>query len=544
MTAATLRSPKVVAVQPSGPGRAVGRLALRQVRRGALIVALVCGGMSAMVAVQYRSMFQGGVAGAGLEALAENPAIRILFGTPVALDDVGGFTVWRTGLPVLVLAGVWILLAAIRITRGEEDAGRLELLLAGRLHMVDVVTRCLIAVAASALLISVAVGAGLIAAGTDTTGATIYAAAILGVTLTFAIAGLLAAQVMPSRPAAVGVTVGFLGFCLALRMLADSTERLSWLGWVTPFGLTARAAPYADNRIIPLVVLTAFPIAFAMAGFLAARHRDVGAGLVAVATSRRPRSRLLGSIAGFAVRRTIAPTIAWAAGIAAYFLLVGALIASVLEFFDANRKFADMAASAGFAGLDSATGFAAALFSLLAIPTGLYAATRLATLVADERARRWTSVFATDVSRIRLMCNEITVVTVGVVLLHLVAGLAMWAGAAVTGAPLTVADTLAGALNSAPIAWLAVSAAALAVGWLPAAVGAIGALPVVGGFLLNVVIQDSSAPNWMTNLSPFAHLAAVPNAPADWTATGVFIAIGATLAALGVTGYTRRDLTT
>ena len=49
-----------------------------------------------------------------------------------------------------------------------------------------------------------------------------------------------------------------------------------------------------------------------------------------------------------------------------------------------------MAAAAGFAGLDSANGFAAALFSLLAIPTGLYATTRLAAMVADEKARRWT----------------------------------------------------------------------------------------------------------------------------------------------------------
>ena len=157
MTAAALPTQKVAMVSPSAPGRAVGRLVLRQIRRGALIVAVVCGGMSAIVAVQYRSMFQGGLAASGLQALAENPAIRILFGTPVALDDVGGFTVWRTGLPVLVLASVWILLAATRITRGEEDAGRLDLLLAGRLHMVDVIARCLVAVAASTLVISTAV---------------------------------------------------------------------------------------------------------------------------------------------------------------------------------------------------------------------------------------------------------------------------------------------------------------------------------------------------------------------------------------------------
>ena len=81
--------------------------------------------------------------------------------------------------------------------------------------------------------------------------------------------------------------------------------------------------------------------------------------------------------------------------------------------------------------------------------------------------------------------------TVGVALLHVFAGLAIWAGAAITGAPLTIGAALAGALNSAPIAWLAVGAAAFAVGWLPSAVVAIGALPVAGGFLMNVVSQSA-----------------------------------------------------
>ena len=244
MTAAALPTPKVAVVSPSAPGRAVGRLALRQIRRGALIVAVVCGGMSAIVAVQYRSMFQGGLAASGLQALAENPAIRILFGTPVALDDVGGFTVWRTGLPVLVLASVWILLAATRITRGEEDAGRLDLLLAGRLHMVDVIARCLVAVAASAVVISTAVGAGLVAAGTNPTGAVIYAAAILGVTLTFATAGLLAAQVMPTRSAAVGVTVGFLFVCLCT---SDACRRRRRTGVA---GLDDPVRPHRARRAV------------------------------------------------------------------------------------------------------------------------------------------------------------------------------------------------------------------------------------------------------------------------------------------------------
>jgi ABC-2 type transport system permease protein len=153
-------------------------------------------------------------------------------------------------------------------------------------------------------------------------------------------------------------------------------------------------------------------------------------------------------------------------------------------------------------------------------------------------------VFATDVSRIRLAGTEIVVTTAGMVLLHMIAGVAIWTGAAITGAPLSINHALGGALNSAPVAWLAVGAAAVAVGWLPSAVGAIGAVPVVGGFFLNVLTQGTNAPAWVVDLSPFVHLAAVPNAEPDWVATAAFTAIGAGLSALGLLGYHRRDLIT
>jgi ABC-2 type transport system permease protein len=541
MTAATLPDSPVVAGPQLAPGRAVSRLAVRQLRWGAMVVALICGGMSALVASQFQKI--GGLLDeSGMRALAENPAVRILSGPPVAIDDPGGFTVWRTGTPVSLLASGWILLATTRITRGEEDGGRWDLLLAGRLRMADVVVRCLAALVGSATLIGVAVAAGLLAARTELTGALIHAAGITCVALTFATAALLAAQVMPRRPAATGLTVAALGVGLMLRMIADGSHQLAWLAWATPFGLTSRAAPYADNRIVPLIVLGAFPIVLAGAALVAARHRDLGDGIVAVTDSRPPRTRLLQSIGGFALRRAGRTTLGWATGIVASFLLVGALLASILELFQTNPRFAQLAAAAGVAL--SVNVVAATLFSLLAVPTGLYAAVRLAAMVADEKAGRWNLLFAEPISRVRLVSTEIMVTVGGVVALHCLAAVAFWSGAKVTGAPLQLTDSLAGALNSLPVALLAAGAAAVGVGWLPAAAGAIGALPVVGGFLVNVIMQTTHAPGWVVNLSPWTHLAAVPDTPPNWAATTIFLLIGAILTALGVYGYVQRDLAT
>jgi ABC-2 type transport system permease protein len=543
MTAATLPGSPVAAGPQLAPGRAVSRLAVRQLRLGAAVVALIAGVMSAVVASQYE-MISSLLDESGLRAMAGNPIERILLGPPVAVDDPGGFTVWRTGTLISVLASGWVVLATTRITRGEEDAGRWSLLLAGRLRMADIVIRCLAALVGSATLIGVAVAAGLLAARTEPAGAVIHAAGITCIALTFATIALLAAQVMPGRSGATGLTVAALGVGLALRMIADGSHQLAWLAWATPFGLTARTAPYADNRVVPLIVLAAFPIVLAGAAIFAARHRDLGDGIVAVPDSRPPRTRLLQSIGGFALRRTARITLGWATGIVAFFLLVGALLASVLEFFHTNARIAELAAAAGMSGLGSVNVFAASLFSLLPVPTGLYAVMRLATMVADEKAGRWTMLLAQPISRVRQMSAEIAVTVGGVVALHCSAAAAIWSGAKITGAPLQFTDSLAGALNPLPVALLATGFAALGVGWLPSAAGAIGALPILGGFLVNAIMQTFNAPRWVANLSPWAHLAPVPETPPHWAATIIFLLITGVLTALGLYGYVKRDLAT
>ncbi|WP_194833588.1 polyketide antibiotic transporter [Nocardia sp. XZ_19_369] len=524
------------------PGRAVARLTRRQTQRGALFVAAVAAGMSALVAFQYRTTFADTVDSGAIRALAENPAIRVLFGPPLALSDPGGFTVWRTGTPILVLCGVWALLAATRLTRGAEDAGHWELLLGGRLRPLDLLVRVTGTLWLAAAVIAVGVGTALVVTGTDALGALLHAACVFGTTATFGGVGLLTAQLVSSRAAATWLASAVVGVGLLLRMLADGVAAFAWAAWFTPFGLAARVAPYADNRVAPLFVLLLFVVVPAASAFAVVARRDLGGAVIVVSGTRAPRTRLLGSVAGFAVRRAAAPTAGWAVGIGAYFLLIGALISSILEFMDENPRFAELAATAGFGGLGSAAGFAAAMFALLALPAGGYAESRISAMVADEKARRWTALHALPLSRYYSAGTEIAVTVGGLVVLLVAAASAMWAGAVLAGAPLTLGDALAGAANVAPVALLALGAAVLALGWRPDAVDVIGAIPVVGGFLLDVLAQSTGAPGWIRQISPFAHLAAVPDTAPNWAAGTTLTAITIAAIAIGMYGYARRDL--
>ncbi|MFG1780599.1 ABC transporter permease [Micromonospora sp. NPDC049048] len=545
MTAVDARAPQAArAAGDTGARNAVTWLAVRHIRRGALIVIVLVGGMSAMVASTYASTVGDAMDADALAALAENPAIRTLFGQPVALDSAGGFTVWRTGTILAVLVGVWALLTATRITRGAEDAGHWDLLLAGKVPLSSIVMRHATVVVTAALLVGFATATALTAAGTPPAGAVLHGAGLALVGVFFAAAGTLAAQTFPSRAAASGATVTLLGSGLLLRMIGDGVDALGWLRWLSPFGLTAISRPYHDNRILPLVVLALAASAVLATIPATAARRDVRGGWLAPRTGRAPQLRLLGSIPAFALRRLLRPLAGWSAGVGAYYLLIGLLAVSMTDFLADNPRFADLAAQAGFAGLGSVEGYVAAMFALLAIPAGIFAAVHVATIAAAEADRRLTLIYAGPVTRLRLITAEAATAATGAVALTTTAGLATWIGATSVGAPLRLGAALAGAVNVLPIAALCLGAAIFVLGWLPRAVALVGALPAAGGFLLQVVTDSTDAPHWIGTLSPFTHLAAVPDAAPDWPGVIGMLTGAAVLAVLGVTGYQHRDLRT
>ncbi|MDO3705073.1 hypothetical protein Q3W71_25730 [Micromonospora sp. C28SCA-DRY-2] len=527
---------------PGAAGRAATRLAVRQVRRSALVVVALTVGMSTLVAATYASTVGDGLDAGSLAALARNPAVRTLFGEPAALDTAGGFTAWRTGTVLAVLLSVWGLLATTRITRGEEETGRWDLLLAGRLTPAGMLGRHLAVLVATLAGTGIALAAALTAAGTPVPGAALHATGLALVGAYAVATAALAAQVFPTRAGATAGTLALLGVALLARMVGDGVAPLGWLRWLPPYGPLALTRPYQDDRWAPLAVVAVTTVALAGAALALAGRRDVRDGLLRTTTGRPPRLRLLGSVEAFAVRRVLRPLAGWSAGIGAYFLLIGLLADSMTAFLTENPRFADLAAQAGFAGLGTVRGYAATLFALLAIPVGAFAAVRLAAFAAAETGGRLTLLQAGPNSRTRLLAAEAMTTAAGVAVLVTVAAVATWLGAVTVDADLSLRAALAGTWNVVPLALLSLGAAVLALGGGTRAVAALGMLPTAGGFLLEVLADSLAAPSWVSRLSPYAHLSAVPEAAPDQPAAAVMLALTGAALAIGAWGYRRRDL--
>ena len=389
---------------------------------------------------------------------------------------------WRTGTVIAVLVATWTFLVATRITRGEEDAGRWALLLAGTLTMRETVARHLAVLLAAELLIAALVAGALTAAGTSSTGAVLYGAGVGLVGAVFAGLGVLAAQLLPDRRTAAGACAAVLVAGLLVRMVADGVAALAWLRWLSPFGLLAHTHPFTGDDLAPIPVLVLAAAALAAAAVTAAGRRNVGEALLGLPDTHRPQTALLSSLPRFLVRRTLRPWVGWGAALMAYYLLVGLLAKSLSEFLTHNPRFAELAAQAGFVELGTVQGYAASLFALLAVPVGLFAASRVAADADDEDEGRLTLMFSAPITRSRWVTAHAALLLAACLALCAVAGAATWAGAQWVGAPLSATEALAGAANAAPVAALSVGTAILALGWAPRAILAAGAIPVVGGF--------------------------------------------------------------
>ena len=108
-------------------------------------------------------------------------AIRLFYGVPHDLIHVGGYVAWRVGGGGVMMAGAWGVIASVRAFRGEEESGRMELVLARSLSRLQANLSILASLAFEAALLWLALAAGLVAPGLAPGGSAYLALAITSV---------------------------------------------------------------------------------------------------------------------------------------------------------------------------------------------------------------------------------------------------------------------------------------------------------------------------------------------------------------------------
>jgi polyether ionophore transport system permease protein len=471
-----------------------------------------------------------------------NKAVELFYGVPHDLLTVGGFTAWRFGGFAAVLTGIWGLLAAVRALRGEEDAGRQELVLAGSVSRRAAYLSVLTAIGAAAAILWLAMFAGLAGGGLPVAGSAYLALATMSPALVFAGVGALASQLAPTRRFALGLAAATLALSYLVRVVADLGSDLGWLRWATPLGWSEELRPFTGSRpaVLLLPALTT-AVLLGIAGSIAVR-RDVGTGILQGRDSAEPNRRLLSSPTALALRMSVGSFAAWVAGIGLFAGIIGILSTGFTKA-DISSNLERQLNKVGGASITTPAGALGFYFLLFVLAISLYACSQVSAVRREEADQQLETVLAQPVGRRRWLAGRLALAAAGAAALALTAALLAWAGAASQDAHVGATRLLEAGANCLPTAFLFLGLATLGFALVPRATSGIAYGLVTLAFVWNLFGALFGAPGWLLDITPFQHVGLVPAQPFRPTAAAVMLAVGLAAALAATAAFRRRDLT-
>lgn len=476
-----------------------------------------------------------------------NAGYNALVGTAHRLDTVAGFTNWKILGFLTVLGAVWGLLLATRLTRGEEDAGRWELLLSGPTTRRGAAAQAVVGVAAGlATLWAITATAAVVIGSTSkvmfSASASLFlATALVGGAVLFAAIGLLAGQLAATRRQANGIGAAALGACFLVRMVADSASGLAWLRWVTPLGWIENLRPLIGSHwapLVPIVVVTALSVT---AVIVVAGTRDLGSSLLSSADRRPPHTRLLSGPTGLAIRLGRNVDGAWIAGLAVLGLVLGLVAQSASAAINASTSIEQAVQRLG-GHRDGAAMYLGIAFLLGAALVAFVAAGQIAATRGEEADGRLDHLIVGPIARWRWLTTRLVISAGLVVVASVVTGLAGWVGAASQHSGVGIGALVQAGLNIAPPGLFILGAGTLVFGIAPRLTSPAVYALVAWSLLIEMVDSVVGGNRLLADTSLLAHLAPAPAANPNWSAAANIVGLGIAFAVAGVVAFDRRDL--
>ncbi|CAB4881333.1 MAG: hypothetical protein F2799_07325 [Actinobacteria bacterium] len=478
-----------------------------------------------------------------------NKGISALFGSPRGLDTVGGFTAWRSMGFLPLVTAAWGLVIATGALRGEEDEGRRATILAGAISRSRSTAATLTGLGLAGLLLFLitavfTVGSALINGGFSAGDALFLTLAYCAAGPPFMALGAFTAQIAPNRRQASGIAAAVLGVAYILRIAADADASLSWLRWLTPIGWVMELRPIVDPRAWPLLLLALWTIFFGLLAIRVASGRDDEAAFLQSSSSRKPRTFLLASSLGLALRERLGGLAAWVLGTGLSMFAIGLLSKAITKVATQSgglQKHIEQTTS-NPVDISTPTGYLAVMFVFVVIVVSLHAVGHSNVTAEEEREGRSATALAAPLSRNAWLGGRVGVGLIGCLAVSLAAAIGAWLGSVVSGAGVSLLDMLGAAANMLPAVLLFLGIGFAAFAYVPRHASAIAWSAIGISYLWEQTGAVIKAPEWVLSFSPFHWVKPVPAVDPALTALFVLGIAGIVLLGLAFHRFNRRDL--
>ena len=477
--------------------------------------------------------------------------ILVFRGTPNGVDD-GAFAFFLLFAWLALMGGLISTFLAVRHTRQEEEQGRAEAVAAtpaGRiLPMTATVVHGVLANVALGLFIALA----LVANGLDAGGSFVWGIATTMSGVAFLAFGLFAAQLFRTSRGANGLSVTFVLAAYLLRGIGDAAGTPSddllhvtpaWPSRLSPIGYGQFTGAYVENDLTPLLIPLAFAAALIALVFGLQAVRDQGASLLAGRPGRASARPLLSSSFGLAWRLNTSILLSWTAGAIATGLLATSLSSVIDQAATDAPQVLEVLRNAIGSDASIEEAFVAVFYGIVGILAAC-CAVQVGIRARQEEAHGSAElVLGTPVPRVRWLLEYWIVGVIVIVVVLAAAALAGIAGAGSAADPESLIPiVLEAAAAQLPACLVFLGLTLLVFAFLPRATIPIGWTTVGVAAILGTWGPILQIPEWLVDLSPFAHSPVPSGGEADWTGGFWMLGIGLAAAAMAVWSMRRREL--
>lgn len=477
--------------------------------------------------------------------------ILVFRGTPNGVDD-GAFAFFLLFAWLALMGGLMSTFLAVRHTRQEEEQGRAEAVAAtpaGRiLPMTATVVHGVLANVALGLFIALA----LVANGLDVGGSFVWGIATTVSGVAFLAFGLFAAQLFRTSRGANGLSVTFVLAAYLLRGIGDAAGTPSddllhvtpaWPSRLSPIGYGQFTGAYVENDLTPLLIPLLFAAALIALVFGLQAVRDQGASLLAGRAGRASARPLLSSSFGLAWRLNTSILLSWTAGAIATGLLATSLSSVIDQAATDAPQVLEVLRNAIGSDASIEEAFVAVFYGIVGILAAC-CAVQVGIRARQEEAHGSAElVLGTPVPRVRWLLEYWIVGVIVIVVVLAAAALAGIAGAGSAADPESLIPiVLEAAAAQLPACLVFLGLTLLVFAFLPRATIPIGWTTVGIAAILGTWGPILQIPEWLVDLSPFAHSPVPSGGEADWTGGFWMLGIGLAAAATAVWSMRRREL--
>ena len=463
-------------------------------------------------------------------AINASPGIVAIYGPILDPTSLGEFAMTKMTVTYAVLVSIMLLFIVRRHTRLDEESGRVEMLTAGAITASSPLRVAVAYGCAVSLIIGSLVAMANTLGGLPLTGSLAFGAVWTGTGLVAVGVTAVACQLSASSRTCAAIASTAFGALYIFRAIGDS-GRASWLSWISPYGWNTRVQAYGETRWPLLVLYPALGGLLVVVTMALQRSRDVGSGVVQPRAGSAVGSSRLTNLWALELRLHAPMLIGWTLAVATTGVVMGSITSSMESF--STPEVNDMLARLGGRGDMVDTMFTAiiVIYALIATAFGITITTHMA---ADEQSGRTDHILATTTSRVRLFTTMTLLAMGGSTWILLVTGTSLTLGMR-GGSTHSTSVLIASSLAPAPAIWtvvgicilmLAINSRWASAGW--AFLLFFATLGQIGDFI--------GLPQWMADISPYAH---IPKVPQESFSLAPMLALSATAVGIVLVAWFR-----